>query len=329
MIPGLKRFSLLLILVAACWSVCLSQGKILVPPADLSDWKEFASPEGRFSVLLPGTPVTKVTELQTKAGKVSNYVFTLELKEAFYHISYLDYPVAPEDEELVKRSLDASRDGMLARNKGSKLLGESQITFGSFLGREFLILQDRFSFGIIRTFIIRGRLFEVGMLVRADVAFTNGRATARAEDRSEQFNLVANRFFDSFEPADAMNTLGEVDRMARELSRKHQGVVTMVGSAGPAARHPITGGVINGKAVHLVTPPYPPIARSTHAAGQVSVKVIIDLDGNVAAAQALDGHPLLRAAAVKAARESKFTPTQLEGKPVMVMGVIIYNFVPQ
>jgi hypothetical protein len=43
----------------------------------------------------------------------------------------------------------------------------------------------------------------------------------------------------------------------------------------------------------------------------------------------VDGHPLLRAAAVKAARESKFTPTTLEGKPVMVNGIIIYNFVAQ
>jgi len=29
---------------------------------------------------------------------------------------------------------------------------------------------------------------------------------------------------------------------------------------------PISGGVLNGKAVHLVTPPYPAIARSAHAA---------------------------------------------------------------
>ena len=47
------------------------------------------------------------------------------------------------------------------------------------------------------------------------------------------------------------------------------------------------------------------------------------------AAQVLSGHPLLRAAAIKAARDSKFTPTQLEGKPVTVIGVIVYNFVAQ
>lgn len=92
---------------------------------------------------------------------------------------------------------------------------------------------------------------------------------------------------------------------------------------------PISGGVLNGKAVRLVQPPYPPIARSAHASGQVVVQVLIDENGNVVAAHATSGHPLLQAAAVNAARSSKFTPTKLSGQPVKVNGVIIYNFVAQ
>lgn len=92
---------------------------------------------------------------------------------------------------------------------------------------------------------------------------------------------------------------------------------------------PISGGVLNGKAVRLVTPPYPAIARSAHAGGQVTVQVLIDENGNVIAAHAASGHPLLQAAAVQAARASKFTPTKLSGQPVKVNGVIIYNFVAQ
>ena len=88
-------------------------------------------------------------------------------------------------------------------------------------------------------------------------------------------------------------------------------------------------GVVNGKALKLEAPAYPAIARAARAEGKVSVKVIIDYEGNVIAAQAVDGHPLLRPAAVKAARESKFTTTTLEGKPVLVNGIIIYNFVAQ
>lgn len=97
----------------------------------------------------------------------------------------------------------------------------------------------------------------------------------------------------------------------------------------PTPRAPISGGVLNGKAVRLVQPSYPPIARSAHASGQVNVQITIDENGNVISAHAVSGHPLLQGAAVAAARSSKFTPTKLSGQPVKVSGVIIYNFVAQ
>jgi periplasmic protein TonB len=97
----------------------------------------------------------------------------------------------------------------------------------------------------------------------------------------------------------------------------------------PTPHAPISGGVLNGKAVHLVQPQYPPMARTAHVSGQVTVQVLIDENGNVVSAHASSGHPLLQAAAVAAARASKFTPTKLSGQPVKVNGVIIYNFVPQ
>jgi protein TonB len=92
---------------------------------------------------------------------------------------------------------------------------------------------------------------------------------------------------------------------------------------------PISGGVLNGRAVRLVQPPYPAIARSARASGQVRVQIVIDENGNVVSAAPVSGHPLLQGAAVSAARASKFTPTKLSGMPVKVSGVIIYNFVAQ
>jgi protein TonB len=97
----------------------------------------------------------------------------------------------------------------------------------------------------------------------------------------------------------------------------------------PTPHAPISGGVLNGKAIRLVTPPYPAIARSAHASGAVQVQVLIDENGNVLSATPTSGHPLLRAAAQAAAMSSKFSPTKLSGQPVKVNGVIIYNFVAQ
>ncbi len=94
-------------------------------------------------------------------------------------------------------------------------------------------------------------------------------------------------------------------------------------------RAPISGGVLNGKATSLPAPPYPPIARQAKASGTVAVQVTIDEYGNVIAARAVSGHPLLQAAAVAAAQQAKFSPTFMMGEAVKVTGVITYNFVAQ
>ena len=97
----------------------------------------------------------------------------------------------------------------------------------------------------------------------------------------------------------------------------------------PVPKAPISGGVLNGKAISLPKPPYPPIARAAHASGTVTVQVTIDESGKVISAHAVGGHPLLQQAAVQAAYQARFTPTQLSGQPVKVTGVITYNFVAQ
>lgn len=95
------------------------------------------------------------------------------------------------------------------------------------------------------------------------------------------------------------------------------------------SRSPISGGVLNGKAISLPQPPYPPAAKAVRASGTVNVQVTIDEHGNVISASAVSGHPLLRAAATAAARQARFAPTKLSGEPVKVNGVITYNFVAQ
>ena len=91
----------------------------------------------------------------------------------------------------------------------------------------------------------------------------------------------------------------------------------------------ISGGVLNGKAISLPKPPYPPVARAAKASGTVIVQVIVDENGNVVSANAVSGHPLLQAAAIAAARSAKFSPTKLSGQLVKVSGIITYNFVAE
>lgn len=89
-----------------------------------------------------------------------------------------------------------------------------------------------------------------------------------------------------------------------------------------------SGTELEAKVMHrpLPIPTYPAIAKAAHAQGAVTVQIVVDEEGNVIDAKAISGHPLLRAAAVQAARQAVFSPTILSGQPVKVSGVITYNF---
>jgi periplasmic protein TonB len=94
----------------------------------------------------------------------------------------------------------------------------------------------------------------------------------------------------------------------------------------PKPRAPISGGVLNGKAISKPTPAYPAVAKAARASGTVVVQITVDESGKVISAAAVSGHPLLRQAAVQAAYGARFSPTLLSGQPVKVTGTITYNF---
>jgi len=97
----------------------------------------------------------------------------------------------------------------------------------------------------------------------------------------------------------------------------------------PPKKLTVSGGVLQGKAINKVQPPYPPIAKAARAAGAVQVQVTISEDGRVIEAAVMTGHPLLRDAALQAARRWTFQPTELSGVPVKVQGILTFNFTLQ
>jgi TonB family protein len=81
-----------------------------------------------------------------------------------------------------------------------------------------------------------------------------------------------------------------------------------------------------GHLVSLPQPVYPPAALAVRASGTIIVAILIDQKGNVEKAEIVSGHPLLRAAAVKAALKAKFVPATLSGTPVKARSEIHFRF---
>jgi protein TonB len=99
---------------------------------------------------------------------------------------------------------------------------------------------------------------------------------------------------------------------------------TRVIARGPVK--PVSGGILNGKAINLPAPVYPEMAKRARTTGMVTVEVVIDVTGRVISAKAVSGPQMLHAAAEKAATQARFSPTLLSGQPVRVSGQIAYNF---
>lgn len=87
--------------------------------------------------------------------------------------------------------------------------------------------------------------------------------------------------------------------------------------------------VLLSKVISLPQPPYPPLAKQIKAQGAVNVQILVNEQGRVVSAQAVNGNPTLLTAARDAALRARFTPTILSGVAVKVQGVITYNFVLQ
>ena len=87
--------------------------------------------------------------------------------------------------------------------------------------------------------------------------------------------------------------------------------------------------MLSGKAISKPAPPYPPIAKAARVSGIVAVQILVNEHGRVVSAHATGGPSLLQQAAVQAAYQARFSPTQIGNQPVKVSGIITYNFVLQ
>lgn len=86
--------------------------------------------------------------------------------------------------------------------------------------------------------------------------------------------------------------------------------------------------ILNGRALSLPKPDYPPEARRNGEEGMVLVKVMVDETGKVISAYDMcQGPPAISYSSVKAAKSARFAPTKLSGIPIKTHGYLYYRFV--
>lgn len=122
----------------------------------------------------------------------------------------------------------------------------------------------------------------------------------------------------ALEQSDKNAEAAEVRERLAEISKKHSPDTIRV-----------SGGVLQGSATKKIAPYYSQAAKAERLSGKVYIKVLIDESGNVAEATIICGPDLLALSALEAARKWQFVPTQLEGKPIKVNGILTFVFTLQ
>ncbi|HAA31297.1 MAG TPA: hypothetical protein DCE56_30785 [Cyanobacteria bacterium UBA8553] len=139
------------------------------PPVQTAQsiWKPFSSTQGRFTVLMPGTPRHLTLSVNTQdAGIVNLNMFLVERNQesVIYGVGYNDYPISYiqqlNQKKLIEHALDLGRDAAIRGSQGS-LQSERRISLGGYPGREIRYTRPGGKITITRMYLVKQRLYQV------------------------------------------------------------------------------------------------------------------------------------------------------------------------
>ena len=250
---------------------------------------------------------TEVFQRALKIGEskaTTNQMAISHIYERLGKIAFLK-SADEEAEVLIKRSLEIRR----------KALGENTVALADSLMDLARLYYD------VRRFTKGEGIYVEGL----SILETNlGKTSAKAIQAMKGYGCTLLRAGEATRP----QSPAEPDEVTKAFRKRAQ--CWLYGFDDNCADQPGEyASVVNGKATKLSIPSFPRgLARML--GGTIFIAVRIDENGKVVRAQPVCGTFLseLIEPSLNAAKESRFTPTLLNGKPIQVSGAITYHFVP-
>lgn len=261
------------------------------------DWKEYVSPQGKFSILFPGKPETGYRPIGADSESSVTYVTNVIIDEKAWAVAYFDLPAAPPDEKAIQARFDRTRDHML-KMYSVKATDEEKVLINGYPVRAFKTkTDDQRRVQHTKIYLVGQRVYQVWALVRVGDEETSGLAG----------------YFNSFKP----------QPLTAQESQAALAKSQADANAAPPRKIKVSSGVLLENAVKKVQAKTPPLIN---AKGTIGVMVTVSYEGEVIRAEAISGPPALRDAAVETAKQWKFKPMKLGDLPVMMEGVLLLEF---
>lgn len=145
-------------------------------------WYELSSAEGRFRILMPGTPTRRNRTMPSPVGDVQDTAFLLDTADRSMMVTYADFDAPHQKNASIEDIINQARDEMVRRLRGT-LRADTAITLQGHSGKEVLIDIPRQGTGYFRWYAVKRRLY---VLVMMGITATPSQADVT-------------RFFDSFQ----------------------------------------------------------------------------------------------------------------------------------
>ena len=197
-------------------------------------------------------------------------------------------------------------------------------------GPKFVLSDEAIAAGIDGVIRVSLKIDKTGAVKRVDLLNEPAWPCGTSPDsalRNVRRAIADNLRASMFKPV--LNAKGEPDTaqaiLTFAIGKAYEDMKTQEGP-----HRVIDGGVVNGKAIHLQRPEFPPNAPKTgpfsNSVYNIEAWVLIDENGKVEKVGTLMGDPIFWRASRQAACDSRFSPTLINGQPVKVVGKIIYSY---
>ena len=148
-------------------------------------WKQFSSPEGGFTILMPVTPTQKSQTAGSATVSLDDHSFTASLEEGkvTYTVSYTNLP-----EEMAQFPPNLILDSLSSRftnDSKLKLLNQKDINLERYSGKEFKFEAPGEIIVSYRAYLVEKRLYQV--------------TTEIPKDRESALSSDTDRFMNSFQ----------------------------------------------------------------------------------------------------------------------------------
>lgn len=317
----------------------------------IAEWETLRPAGEEFEILMPKNSTSEVSkEPYHKMTLTKRLYLSDHPSGAVFAVASMSgikaNPALYTEGERVNSYVDAFRRWFPVKLRGKEAIGKISLIgtkeLRGHVGRSYNFTIGDLS-GSLQAFATRKRFYAVVFLTKKKDLVTKERFLSSfvLPDKQNEPATVAAEATEK-PPAEPEATPTSADAQKREnrpagSEATSDAPETKPGDAKPAegaaangqGRRPISGGVLNGKAISLPPPIYPAEARAARASGPVNVQITVDEYGGVIAARAVSGHPSLQQAAVTAALQARFSPTFLMGEAVKVTGVLVYTFTAQ